>query len=153
MAFSGSSTPVLLGEIFQNVLVHGIRSTTPSDVGRARVESTPSLKRCNYISMKKDSLTLTCGALTAPMSEHPKMPLARVKKHPGESSAWPLTWRFWQQNSLGHRRSWFATGFLPLARTIRGNQVCDERIGHGKDTNLIGPVSHEFSASCGRQSL
>lgn len=99
MAFSGYSTPVHLGEICQNVLAHGVRSTTPFDVGRVQVASMTSWKRSNCISMKKGLSTSTCGALTAPMSGHPKMLPERVKKHSGESSAWSFTWRFWQQNS------------------------------------------------------
>jgi transposase len=79
MAFSGYSTPVLLGKICQNVSAHGVRSTTPFDVGRVQAASMPSLKRCNCISMRKVLSTSTCGALTAPMSGHPKMLLERVK--------------------------------------------------------------------------
>jgi hypothetical protein len=53
MAFSGYSTPVHLGEICQNVLAHGVRSTTLFDLGRVQVVSMPSLKRCNCISMEE----------------------------------------------------------------------------------------------------
>lgn len=94
MVFSGYSTPAHLGEIYQNVSAHGTWSTTPFDVGKAQAASMPSLKRCNCISMKKGLSTLTCGALTAPMSGHPKMLPERVKKHSGKSSAWSLAWRF-----------------------------------------------------------
>ncbi|MDU7781541.1 IS5 family transposase [Aeromonas caviae] len=38
--------------------------------------------RYNCISMKKGLSTSTCGALTAPMSEHPKMLPERVKNTP-----------------------------------------------------------------------
>jgi hypothetical protein len=52
--------------------------------------------------VRKVLSTSTCGALTAPMSGHPKMLLERVKKHSGKSISWSITWRFWQQDSLGH---------------------------------------------------
>ncbi|MDX7837254.1 IS5 family transposase [Aeromonas caviae] len=54
----------------------------------------PSLQHCNCISIKKGLSTSTCGALTAPMSEHPKMLSERVKKHSGESSSWSFSWWF-----------------------------------------------------------
>lgn len=63
-------------------LGHGTRSTTPFDVGKAQAVSMPSLRHCNCISMKKGLSTSTCGALTAPMSEHPKMLPERVKNIP-----------------------------------------------------------------------
>ncbi len=68
------------------------------------------------------------------------------KKHSGESNSWPLMWWFWQQNPLGHRWTWFAAGILPFAGTISGNQICDKCVGHGKDTDLIRPLSHASSA-------
>lgn len=79
MAFSGYSTPELLGETSQNVSDHGIRSTTPSGVGRMQAGLMPFWKRCNSSSMKKGSSISTCGAWTAPMSEHPKMLPVHVK--------------------------------------------------------------------------
>ena len=55
-----------------------------------------------HLNVRKVLSTSTCGALTAPMSGHPKMLLDRVKKHSGKSISWSITWRFWQQDSLGH---------------------------------------------------
>ena len=48
---------------------------------------------CNSSSMKKGSSISTCGAWTAPMSEHPKM-LPVHKKHLNESSPWPFAGGF-----------------------------------------------------------
>jgi hypothetical protein len=79
MAFSEYSTLVLLCEIYQNVSAHGVRSTTPFDVGRVQAASMSSLKRCNGISMSKVLSTSTWGALTARMSGQPKMLLEPVK--------------------------------------------------------------------------
>ncbi len=87
------------------------------------------------------------------MSEPPKMQPEHVKKHLSNPSAWPLAGWFWQQNSLGYRRSWLTTWLLSLARTVGGNQVCDHRIGHGENTDPIRPSSNTTSTSCRRQSL
>lgn len=153
MAFSGYSTPELLGETFQNVSDHGIRSTTPSGVGRMQAGLMPFWKRCNSSSMKKGSSISTCGAWTAPMSEHPKMLPVHVKKHLNESSPWPFAGRFRQQNSLGHGRSWLTTELLPVTGAISRNQLCNKRVGHGEDTNVIRSLPNTASASCRRQGL
>ena len=143
----------LLGETFQNVSDHGIRSTTPSGVGRMQAGLMPFWKRCNSSSMKKGSSISTCGAWTAPMSEHPKMLPVHVKNTSMNQALGRSRGRFRQQNSLGHGRSRLTTELLPVTGAISRNQLCNKRVGHGEDTNVIRSLPNTASASCRRQGL
>jgi transposase len=74
------------------------------------------------------------------------------KKTLNESSPWPFA-GFRQQNSLGHGRSWLTTELLPVTGAISRNQLCNKRVGHGEDTNVIRSLPNTASASCRRQGL